>query len=532
MTPSTPSPRFAARRPRRLSSLGLLSLSAATAFGQTIWSGGGADNLWSTGANWQGGDAPVSSATTDVQFDAVGTTPVGSYVDSPYTLRLLKFNSGSFVLGGEEISLHGTGVKASDDLLLNFTTTSGSAYSQTINNNLRVMGMGAIRTVNSNLTLNGDIVLNNISQLQVNTNAGRTTHLNGVISGTVTNLIYTGHVNGTGRTRINAANTYVGNTIIWTGGVVVNVDAFTTGGAFGQAATAISVGPNSSGTYTPSILTGAAVEIARDIRLVSNLTGTTNATLGGDTAHTSVYSGAVIFGTNNAAAAGVTLTAAEGGRVRFTGGLQRATGATGFGDTVVKTGAGTVSIEGSGNSYLGATTVNQGAFLVNGVLQAGGQAVTVKSGALLGGEGEILRDVVIESGAIFSAGDISAGGVSQAGGLVVGGDLTFGETSVLRFDLGSTSDFVSVGGDLTLRGRLEVTSVAGFGYGVYPLFSYGGSLLANELVLDSLPEGYTYGLIHSGGQVSLQVIPEPAAVAMLAGVGVLGFAALRRRRVR
>lgn len=64
----------------------------------------------------------------------------------------------------------------------------------------------------------------------------------------------------------------------------------------------------------------------------------------------------------------------------------------------------------------------------------------------------------------------------------------------------------TVGGNLTLDGRLNVTDAGGFGSGVYRLFNYGGTLTDNGLMLSALPGGAN-GSIQTliAGQVNLVV---------------------------
>jgi hypothetical protein len=69
--------------------------------------------------------------------------------------------------------------------------------------------------------------------------------------------------------------------------------------------------------------------------------------------------------------------------------------------------------------------------------------------------------------------------------------LVLAPSSVLRFDLGSTSDRVVVNGNLTLAGTLNVTAAPGFGPGTYRLISYTGSLTDETgLAIGTLPVGY------------------------------------------
>ncbi len=161
-----------------------------------------------------------------------------------------------------------------------------------------------------------------------------------------------------------------------------------------------------------------------------------------------------------------------------------------------KLGAGTLSLTGT-NTYSGATTVSAGRLNLNGANNGGG-AVTVQNGAALGGSGSITGAVTIEDGGILAPGN-------SAGTLRVG-SLILNATSDLQFELGTTSDLVVVAGNLTLDGVLNVTDLAGYGYGTYTLFQYGGSLLDNGITFDLMPPGYGYAIdLSVDGLVRLSV---------------------------
>ncbi|WFU13314.1 autotransporter outer membrane beta-barrel domain-containing protein (plasmid) [Rhizobium sp. CB3090] len=156
-------------------------------------------------------------------------------------------------------------------------------------------------------------------------------------------------------------------------------------------------------------------------------------------------------------------------------------------------GTGTVSNLGSGittlsgiNSYSGATNVNAGTLLVNGDQSAATGLTTVASGATLGGIGTIGGDVTVTGGGTLSPG--AAG--NAPGTLTINGALALNSASNINVNFGqanasggSLNDLITVGGNLTLDGTLNVTQTAGgtFGPGVYRIFNYGGTLTNNGL---------------------------------------------------
>lgn len=90
--------------------------------------------------------------------------------------------------------------------------------------------------------------------------------------------------------------------------------------------------------------------------------------------------------------------------------------------------------------------------------------------------------------------------MNVAGNFALNGDLN------LALGAPSINPVITVGGNLTLDGRLTVTDAGGFGDGVYRLFNYGGALTDNGLALSALPGGAN-GTIQTGiaNQINLVV---------------------------
>jgi autotransporter-associated beta strand protein len=153
---------------------------------------------------------------------------------------------------------------------------------------------------------------------------------------------------------------------------------------------------------------------------------------------------------------------------------------------VVQQGTGTTTLT-AASSYSGETSVVNGRLLVDGAISG---AVTVASGARLGGTGSIGGTVTIADGGHLAPGD-------SPGTLTVGA-LLLAPGSQLDYELGlpdivggGINDLTIVNGALTLDGTLSLFDAGGLGLGVYRLIDYGGSLTDNGLALGPLPTGFS-----------------------------------------
>jgi hypothetical protein len=88
-----------------LLAIALLSGEAAA----VDWSGLGADNNWSTGANWVGGAAPPSANTTAVSFPNAAAPRLAPVVDAPWTINSLDLPVTGYGLSGQALTFAGAG---------------------------------------------------------------------------------------------------------------------------------------------------------------------------------------------------------------------------------------------------------------------------------------------------------------------------------------------------------------------------------------------------------------------------------------
>lgn len=175
--------------------------------------------------------------------------------------------------------------------------------------------------------------------------------------------------------------------------------------------------------------------------------------------------------------------------------------------TLIKKGAGTQTLSGA-NLYNGGTTVSGGALLVNNTTGSGTGtgAVTVESGATLGGSGIVQGGVSINSGGTLSgtltlqgAVTANAGAILNPAGAGTVGALTNQNTltlnnSTLAFDLKGpgTNDVIALtgagaAGVLTLNGEntLQLNLLNGtLPVGTYTLMTYASKSGSGSLVLN------------------------------------------------
>lgn len=180
-------------------------------------------------------------------------------------------------------------------------------------------------------------------------------------------------------------------------------------------------------------------------------------------------------------------------------------GSVGGSGSLFKTGSGTLTLTGN-NSYSGGTIVSNGTLVVNNPSGSatGSGSVLVAGGTTLGGNGIIGGSVQINNGGTLSPGN-------SLGTLTINGNLTLADNSALQFDIGSTSDQVTVNNNLGLSGTLAISATSGFGPGTYTLFNYGGVLTGRGAFITSAPPGYDYTInTNTPGKVNLTVSVPPS----------------------
>lgn len=223
------------------------------------------------------------------------------------------------------------------------------------------------------------------------------------------------------------------------------------------------------------------------------------------------------------------------------------------GSTLTKLGIGNLNLNNPANTFTGVLNINGGRVNVNGNLPTSTSAVNVNSGGVLGGTGNITRNVTVNGGGIVSP------GVSP-GVLTINGNITFNAGSAFEVELngltaGTDYDQLFVNGNVTLTGAILGGSV-----GFLPSLGDQFWILVKPTpgaitgTFAGLPEGsffelggiqfqitYTANFASLGGpgtgndvMLTVTAIPEPATLIALstAVVGVGGVWLNKRRRSR
>lgn len=217
---------------------------------------------------------------------------------------------------------------------------------------------------------------------------------------------------------------------------------------------------SSSPSTTVNLLTSAEITVDRDISANYMGAGGTTTIGGNHTSGTSIYTGAITLGNttdnpNSNFGRSVSLSAASGGTVVFSGIIRDPASLTGAAGLVTKSGLGTVNLT-AANTYAGGTTVNAGTLLVNNTTGSGTGTGTVNvNTGTLGGVGIISGAVTVASGGTLAPGN-------SIGTLTINNALVLSGTSDFEINASTmTNDSVSGITSLTYGGTLKITKLAG-----------------------------------------------------------------------
>jgi fibronectin-binding autotransporter adhesin len=432
-----------------------------------VWDGGGADNNWTTAANWDFDLAPV--AGDDLQFAGSTRTSPNNDFTAATSFASITFNSGAsaFTLGGNGITLAGavtnsgtalhtvnlalalagtrTMDAASGDLALGGVVSGAGGVTKAGSNVLTLSG-GSIYT--GITTISGGILSvsnnTNISSTTVNVASGAVLEYNN--SGDITQANLTLSGSGTVRKRGTGTLTFgVSGPVTWnlaSGSLIDVQQGILCGGSFIQD-------DWTTNLSSLNIAGGATfLGVEANVR-IDSLTGSGFF----DTGYPGAGYAAITIGVNN-------------GSGTFSGVIEDRAAP----GNVVKSGTGTQTLSGI-NTYTGTTTVSAGTLLVSGSTVAA-SPVTVSNGATLGGTGTVAGTVALAAGSTLAPG---LGGTGI--GTLNTGSVTCNATSALSLDLDGTTptnDRVTTAGTVACAGTLTIGSNAHAAVGkVYTFVSAG-----------------------------------------------------------
>jgi autotransporter-associated beta strand protein len=489
-----------------------LAFAAQAAVTTNTWNGGGANGNWTTGGNW-GGTAPSTAAGVTNALVFGGTSQLS--MNNDYT---------SF-LAGLGISANNTGVTFTND------NTSGKTGQFTLSGNKLLLGGNIQSTQVNSGSLTDTIALD--MQIKGGTRVitaakNHSIEVSGVISedagGKV--LTTTGNSDNSGKVKLSGLNTFTGDMKLNGGTTVMNTLANTNVASSAGKGSVIWIG---AGTVDTTLeYTGAATSTDRKILLgIDSGTQNSGSRIDNNGSGTLSFTRATFNDTRLSVGSTRTLTLGGSNNGVIDGIIQdnSSTGAV----ALVKAGAGTWTLKGN-NIYTGTTIVSNGLLVVDGSLAGG--AVTVKSGATLGGSGNI-------------------GGVTTIDGMLKPGNspgtLTFANALNLNADSTTTFEIASLTSFDVLKG--SVTNIITFANGADVIFDFTGytggaasfQVLTNwssiasagtiNFLTNNLAEGLTLDTSNFVNTGVITVIPEPATIGML-GLGALVTLLIRRMSTR
>ncbi|MEK7949358.1 Ig-like domain-containing protein [Luteolibacter sp. Y139] len=474
--------------------------------GTSQWNGAGGDSQWSTAANWNG-IAPGNGQV--ITFS--GTTRPTSTNDLLTSVGRIVFANGGFSLSGNAVTLQWGLLNQAGNNAWSIASTLVAPQSFTSDAGTLTVS-GTVANGGNTLTLDG---------------AGNLT-ISGVVSG-VGGLVKS----GAGTASVSVQQTFTGGTVV--NGGVLNLS----GGGGGSGTIRGTVTVNTGGTLRLSTGDATGYNGGASALTSINVNGGTlnvntvsNQTLGSAALNltggsiTGVAGGNIDFfgggsSLNTFASpvtstiSGVTLSPLRQGSTTFT----VAAGSTvsgidldissvlktaGSGDaaaaTLIKAGAGVLALSAT-NTYAKPTVVNAGTLLVNGSTAAG-SAVTVNTGATLGGSGNVKGATSIAAGGILSPGFNSIASFSITNMLSLAGTtrMELGKTGVTLSNdkvLGLTT--VTYGGTLEVVSNGPAALAAGDSFQLFSATTRSGSFATINLpVLASGLVWNTSGLATSG----------------------------------
>jgi autotransporter-associated beta strand protein len=472
------------------------------------WLGDGSANLWNSSAlNWLEGSSPVAFANGDnVRFDDTGSSSPSINLASTLIASSVTVDASQNYTFGGSGALSGSGplTKSGSGTLTINTTNGNFSGDVTLTGGTLTLATAGSKLNTGNLTLGGGAVFNMPPSSPAYFYPGTVTVL-GDQSGT---LYSPGLGNGFNGNLISGdANSilYISSGVSFAGSTSAQFDNFSGTINILPGAT-LRFSPNTSGNTYCSVVPAFVID------------GTLRPRNAGNTVQLGAFTGSgTLSGPQSNAGAGGTLYVIGGNNTSatFSGVISSNSAVSGSAVSLKKIGAGTLTLNWA-STYTGGSTVTAGTLRVNNSTGTGTGtgSLEISANATLTGTGIIGSATTVDDFAILAPGDPS-------GTLTFENNLTLNDNSILQFALGSNSDSVVVNGNLHLTGQLHVTSTAGFGPGIYPLFTCSGSHDLGNLTLASALTGYFYRFdTNTIGVVKLVVSPPTPPV--ISGAGSIG----------
>jgi len=515
-----------------ITSNSVITLNGARTIGNIVF---GDTDTSTSGASWTIAGTglnvlTLAGTTPTVTVNALGassTATISAVIDG--TSGLTKNGVGILTLSGANTYSGGTSVSAGtlristgSGLGSGAVTVASGASLQfqntiTVTNAINLNGTSALGLVTGAPTLSGTVTLQSNSTIAMGSDSISSLTISGglnlganqlTVSGSRP-LTLSGEITGTGT--LNLAN-ITGSTIIthdnsnYSGQVNVSRSTLALGHdkAIGTGALAFGVNDQNSTLRSTDV---TARTIGNTVTLIGNASstytfGSTTSSANGNLSFTSTT--AIGFGS-------ATKKFVVNNRTEFDAAF------TGSGGLTMQTGTGTLLLDGA-STYTGATTVSAGTLLVNGSLSVS-SAVTVNTGGRIGGTGSV-GAVTFNTGAglAYEVATAAQGGDGLTATSFTGSGLS-GFTLYLSGAATGFNDAQNYTWEV-----LSSSSVAGISLGAITLDTTGfGKTFTGSFNVtkdaDSLFVNY------------VSAVPEPSTYAMIAGGALLGFAAMRRRRV-
>ena len=429
------------------------AIAPPTAF---VWSGGGANNNWSTALNWASGIAPAASGTS---LTFAGSTLTSPNMDANFGVTGLVFsnNASSFAIG----TANGSALTLAGNLVNNSTS------SQTLNVPVTVSVVSAFNAAGGSLVVNSNLTLNSSLSLSGNNNLT----LNGNISGSGSLTM-----NGTGTLTLGGANVSAG------------AISFNSGNTLASGAVTVAGGT----TYVGYLANNASVNVSG---------GTWNSSAeirvgGSDT------SGSSIIGTGTLAVTGATIDASAltVARGNYLDNNESGTVILNSGGTLVSTNDVILQFAGQGEGHL---ILNGGNFIVGpaatkwfmiGYYDSGEGVLDITNGNLSLENGTSIK--------MCRSGNVGANAINQYGGAVAfysDAGATVGGAGNLDLDYAGSSASSSTynlnGGTLTVP-QIIASSTTGSS-----TFNFNGGTLIPAASSTTFLQGLTAVNVMTGGAI-------------------------------